>query len=341
MEGISDAHLLVAALHRRALIRLSQVSGRKQQGLAVAAKHLRLSSNWKRKARELDACLGITEKICCQSIEQWMVDLEAEMVRAKSSTRSPVTSESVDSQTQADELSESEVITAVDGSGSADILAGPCVEASCQTDSSLTIDGASQTVFSLVPDAELVQLPQPPAKCDKSTWTQGATKSDAALQVSVHGSDKCAQAEWLDLRSVADIATQVYVSPKHAATQAYVNLTDAATQYEVAKGAASASSPPSSTIVCSTEAISQGCGSPGEVKVAEDLSADGEFGFIIDAGIISVAGTPIVSEEVYSQVIKRMHNAIDAATDGSSKILIRNQVSQFKHAYGFVNASGR
>ena len=83
MENVSDAHLLVAALHRMALVRLSSASHSKQQGLTMAAKQLRFSSRWRRRTRELDACLGLVEKISWQSINDWMKELEEENAHNK------------------------------------------------------------------------------------------------------------------------------------------------------------------------------------------------------------------------------------------------------------------
>ena len=81
-----DAHLMVARLHRIALLRLSRASGCHFQGLAMAAKHLQLSSNWKRKARELDATLGLVEKISPMSMQVWMGKLEDELLRVGART---------------------------------------------------------------------------------------------------------------------------------------------------------------------------------------------------------------------------------------------------------------
>ena len=74
-----DAHLLVAALHHRALVRLSAFTGRKLCGLGAATKGYAFSSNWKRKLREMDAVLGLVEKISMHSCEVWMDDLEREL----------------------------------------------------------------------------------------------------------------------------------------------------------------------------------------------------------------------------------------------------------------------
>ncbi len=71
----SDAHLLVAFLHRKALLRMTHAFGKNVQGLTMGARALSLSTNWRRKARELDACLGIVEKISMESIARWLGDL--------------------------------------------------------------------------------------------------------------------------------------------------------------------------------------------------------------------------------------------------------------------------
>ena len=76
-----DAHLLVAAVHRQALIRLSQIAGKKFQGLDMAGKALLLSPNWRRKLRNLDATLGLVEKITPESNARWLQDLELELQR--------------------------------------------------------------------------------------------------------------------------------------------------------------------------------------------------------------------------------------------------------------------
>ena len=76
-----DTHLMVARLHRVALVRLSDAAGRPFNGLAVAAKHLRLSSNWKRKTRELDAMLGMIEKLSTWSMQAWLFKLDDELMR--------------------------------------------------------------------------------------------------------------------------------------------------------------------------------------------------------------------------------------------------------------------
>ena len=83
-SGLNDAHLLVAKLHREALLRMTCSADEHFQGLGVAARFLGLSSNWKRKARELDAVLGIVEKISEQSICKFLRELDDELVKSKS-----------------------------------------------------------------------------------------------------------------------------------------------------------------------------------------------------------------------------------------------------------------
>ena len=80
-DQLSDAHLLVAQLHRQALVKLSNVSGRKWQGLSVAGRQMQLAPRWKRKLRELDSTLGIVEKISVASCRQWLDDLDVELRR--------------------------------------------------------------------------------------------------------------------------------------------------------------------------------------------------------------------------------------------------------------------
>lgn len=76
-----DPHLLVAKLHRNALVRLSSILNCKLQGLAVAGRMLSASSRWKRRLRELDSTLGMVEKISCQSCSSWLQELEEELQR--------------------------------------------------------------------------------------------------------------------------------------------------------------------------------------------------------------------------------------------------------------------
>jgi len=71
-EGHSDAHLLIAALHRGAMLVAADVSGRHFQGLAVAGKALGLPSPWRRRCREWDAALGLSEKISRASVQAFL-----------------------------------------------------------------------------------------------------------------------------------------------------------------------------------------------------------------------------------------------------------------------------
>ena len=75
----TDAHLLIARLHRVALLRISARLGYKIQGLSIGANRLGLPSRWKRKCRDIDAALGLAEKISRESIDAFLADLDAEM----------------------------------------------------------------------------------------------------------------------------------------------------------------------------------------------------------------------------------------------------------------------
>ena len=77
----SDVHVLVAFVRRAALLRMTAASGRHHQGLATGAKILKFSSNWTRKACELDACLGIVEKISPASVAKFLAELDTEIAR--------------------------------------------------------------------------------------------------------------------------------------------------------------------------------------------------------------------------------------------------------------------
>ncbi len=79
--GTTDPHLLVAQLHRQALLCASHVAKAKFQGLASAAKPLGVSNSWKRRLRELDSTLGMVEKVTAQSCEQWLQCFAAELKR--------------------------------------------------------------------------------------------------------------------------------------------------------------------------------------------------------------------------------------------------------------------
>ena len=67
--GFDDPHLLIAGLHRQALLTVSRACGTKQQGLSVAARRVGMSSRWKRKLRELNSALGLVEKVSPQSCQ--------------------------------------------------------------------------------------------------------------------------------------------------------------------------------------------------------------------------------------------------------------------------------
>jgi hypothetical protein len=78
---ISDPHLLIASLHRQALVRLCDAGSRHWQGLSIAGRHLGVSSNWKRRLRELDSTLGMVEKVTEESCSIWLEKLDAELQR--------------------------------------------------------------------------------------------------------------------------------------------------------------------------------------------------------------------------------------------------------------------
>ena len=78
-----DAHLLIAQLHRRALMRMVAASGRHHQGLAMAAKALGVSPNWARRLRSWDASLGLAEKISPCSINEYIQKLDVEINRCR------------------------------------------------------------------------------------------------------------------------------------------------------------------------------------------------------------------------------------------------------------------
>ena len=88
-----DAHLLVAKLHRRALILGAAHAGRHFQGCGALGRHLRLASVWQKRLVAWDAALGLTEKITVQSVNAYLADLEGEILRclaAKDPNISPV-----------------------------------------------------------------------------------------------------------------------------------------------------------------------------------------------------------------------------------------------------------
>ena len=79
-----DVHLLVAKLRRATLTRLSVALGQPMTGLSVSARKLPLISNWRRKLRELDATLGIVEKISEFTIDKFLKDLDNELDKVSS-----------------------------------------------------------------------------------------------------------------------------------------------------------------------------------------------------------------------------------------------------------------
>ena len=79
---MGDVHLLVASLHRQAMVLLSDRSGYHFQGLGAAGAHMKLSSSWKRKLRTWDALLGIAEKITEASVVKYMKELRCEVDKA-------------------------------------------------------------------------------------------------------------------------------------------------------------------------------------------------------------------------------------------------------------------
>ena len=77
----TDAHVLLASMHRQALIMASNCAGRHFQGLSVAGKQLNLSNTWRRKLRSWDAALGLCEKITKQAVEEHLDKLGLELKR--------------------------------------------------------------------------------------------------------------------------------------------------------------------------------------------------------------------------------------------------------------------
>lgn len=71
-SSLKDAHLLIALLHREAMLISADVSGHRHQGLAVAAKSMSLPSKWRRRCREWDAALGLAEKISYASVKDYL-----------------------------------------------------------------------------------------------------------------------------------------------------------------------------------------------------------------------------------------------------------------------------
>merc|ERR1712032_971934 len=56
-------------------------AGRPFQGLSAASSFFKMTSQWKRRMREWDASLGLSEKITVQSIEEYMLKLDEELDR--------------------------------------------------------------------------------------------------------------------------------------------------------------------------------------------------------------------------------------------------------------------
>ena len=77
-----DAHLLIAGLHRAALLRLSAATGTPLQGLHVGGSRLKLSNAWRRRLRIWDAALGLAEKISAQSLPVYLAQLDVEIERS-------------------------------------------------------------------------------------------------------------------------------------------------------------------------------------------------------------------------------------------------------------------
>ena len=77
--GQRDILSLVARLRRQTLLRLSAALGEPLLGLSATSRRLPLTSRWKRKLREVDATLGLVEKITPASIEAFLAALDAEL----------------------------------------------------------------------------------------------------------------------------------------------------------------------------------------------------------------------------------------------------------------------
>ena len=76
-----DAHLLMAALHRQAMVVCHVRSGRASNGLTMAAKDLGMTNAWRRRMREWDTCLGIVEKLSSVNVAKHIDALKAELDR--------------------------------------------------------------------------------------------------------------------------------------------------------------------------------------------------------------------------------------------------------------------
>ena len=75
----NDPHLLVAKLHRGALLQVHAAVSGHTQGLSQGGKLLRLSPAWRRRLRQWDACLGLVEKISEITVHAWLGRLQEEL----------------------------------------------------------------------------------------------------------------------------------------------------------------------------------------------------------------------------------------------------------------------
>mmetsp|Transcript_102899 Transcript_102899/g.204239 ORF Transcript_102899/g.204239 Transcript_102899/m.204239 type:complete len:312 (+) Transcript_102899:99-1034(+) len=78
-----DAHLLMARLHRKALLVCNKAAADSFNGLDVAGKALELGPHWRRKLRIWDACIGLIEKLSQESIEAHVHQLSLAIATAK------------------------------------------------------------------------------------------------------------------------------------------------------------------------------------------------------------------------------------------------------------------
>merc|ERR1712032_609983 len=77
-------------------------AGRPFQGLSAASSFFKMTSQWKRRMREWDASLGLSEKITVQSIEEYMLKLDEELDRCTNMrTNDDVTGDAIESDTGA------------------------------------------------------------------------------------------------------------------------------------------------------------------------------------------------------------------------------------------------
>jgi hypothetical protein len=94
-----DAHLLVAKLHREALLLLSSRAGRHFQGLGVGSRFLRLENGWIKKLTLLDAVLGLVEKIsvasCAEYLDKLKEELEAKGIGEPLGANDPIPSQAM------------------------------------------------------------------------------------------------------------------------------------------------------------------------------------------------------------------------------------------------------